>query len=101
MTQTISIFFCKTHVLTFQLSREGAYCSTIFPSVDIFCIVAPLYRVFAMHAKSALMSPADVPVAEVLRVGNEMCCQSHTHNSPYSEHVLVLCLPPARALWFS
>lgn len=95
------MFFCKTHVLTFQLSREGAYCSKIFPLVGNFCIVAPLYRVFAMHAKSALMSPANVPVAEVLRVSNEMRCQSCAHNSPYSGHVLVLCLPPARALWFS
>lgn len=101
MTQTISIFFGKTHVLAFQLSGEGAYWSKIFPSVANFCIVAPLRGVFALHAKSALMSPADVPMAEVLGVGDETRCQSCTHTSPYSGHVLVLCLPPARALQFS
>lgn len=53
-----------------------------------------------MHVKSALMSPADVLVAEVLWVRNEKLCQSCAHNSPYSGHVLVLCLPPARPLWF-
>lgn len=76
MTQTISIFFCKNHVLTFQLSREGACCSKIFASVVHFCIVAALWRLLAVHAKSVLVSPADVSLAEVPRVRNEMRCQS-------------------------
>lgn len=89
VTQAISIFFYKTRVLTFQLSRAEACCSEISPQQIILpsCTVA---QGVCCACWGCPVSPADVPLAEELGVGVRCTARAASQLSVFRARACVM-----------